>query len=45
MEVPCCGLDTIVRQALSTAGKEFPLTVVTVGVAGEIQNVNGIPIT
>jgi NAD-dependent dihydropyrimidine dehydrogenase PreA subunit len=45
MEVPCCGgLEAVVRQALDRAGKDIPLTVVVVGVEGEIQSVNGLSV-
>jgi len=41
MEVPCCQLDAIARKALAQAGKDTPLTVVTVGIAGQVIDVNG----
>ena len=40
MEVPCCGLDHIVQQALQQAGKPIPLTVVIVSTKGEILEVD-----
>lgn len=37
MEVPCCqGLPVIVRKGMALAGKDIPLSVVTVSVRGEI---------
>ncbi|MHC4984872.1 MAG: ATP-binding protein [Planctomycetota bacterium] len=41
MEVPCCQLDAIARKALAQAGKDTPLTVVTVGISGQVIDVNG----
>ena len=41
MEVPCCQLDAIARKALAQAGKDIPLTVVTVGISGQVIDVNG----
>ncbi|MFH1725014.1 MAG: 4Fe-4S binding protein [Elusimicrobiota bacterium] len=44
MEVPCCGgLEQIVRLAMEEAGKKVPLTVVIVGVQGNILSINGVP--
>ena len=37
MEVPCCfGLVQIVRQAMEAAGKNPPVTICTLGTAGEV---------
>jgi NAD-dependent dihydropyrimidine dehydrogenase PreA subunit len=36
MEVPCCGLDQIARLARERSGKTFPITIVTVGLRGEV---------
>jgi ferredoxin len=37
MEVPCCfGLVQIVRQALEASGKGLPVTIVTLGTAGQV---------
>lgn len=37
MEVPCCfGLVQIVRQALAAAGKSLPVTITTLGAAGQV---------
>jgi len=37
MEVPCCfGLVQIVRQALEAAGKSLPVTICTLGTAGQV---------
>lgn len=44
MQVPCCGLDAIARQALTQAGKAIPLTVVTVGIGGEVLDINGVQV-
>jgi len=45
MEVPCCfGLVQIVRQALEAAGKSLPVTICTLGTAGQVlqqQKVKG----
>ena len=39
MEVPCCqGLPVIVRKGMALAGKNIPLSVVTISVQGEILN-------
>jgi len=39
MEVPCCqGLPVIVRKGMAQAGKNIPLSVVTISVRGEILN-------
>ena len=38
MEVPCCSrLAAITHQAIAQSGKDIPLTVVTVGIDGEIR--------
>jgi ferredoxin len=43
MSVPCCGgLEAIVEQAMTRAGKSIPRTVVTIGLQGRIEAVNGI---
>ena len=37
MEVPCCfGLVQIVRQALEASGKSLPVTICTLGTAGQV---------
>jgi ferredoxin len=37
MEVPCCfGLVQIVRQALEASGKDLPVTICTLGTAGQV---------
>ena len=37
MEVPCCfGLVQIVRQALQASGKDLPVTICTLGTAGQL---------
>jgi Pyruvate/2-oxoacid:ferredoxin oxidoreductase delta subunit len=37
MEVPCCfGLVQVVRQALAAAGKNLPVTICTLGTAGQV---------
>jgi NAD-dependent dihydropyrimidine dehydrogenase PreA subunit len=37
MEVPCCGgLTAVVRDALEAAGSKAPLTVVTIGIDGDV---------
>ncbi|MDR1796002.1 MAG: 4Fe-4S binding protein [Clostridiales Family XIII bacterium] len=36
MEVPCCAIDRAVAAALEKAGKDIPLEVVTLSVAGEV---------
>ena len=37
MEVPCCfGLVQIVRQALEASGKSLPVTICTLGAAGQV---------
>ena len=45
MEVPCCfGLVQVVRQALEAAGKTPPVTICTLGTAGQVlqqQKVKG----
>lgn len=39
MEVPCCqGLPVIVRKGMALAGKNVPLSVVTISARGEILN-------
>ncbi len=38
MEVPCCsGLVHLVKQAMKASGKEIPLSEVTLGIRGEVQ--------
>jgi len=38
MEVPCCsGIVSATKQALVDCGKEIPLTVVTIGISGDIK--------
>ena len=44
MEVPCCGIDYIVQEALEQAGATIPVNVVIVSVTGEIQSVNGVAV-
>ncbi|MBS3734894.1 MAG: 4Fe-4S binding protein [Phycisphaerae bacterium] len=45
MEVPCCsGLETLAREAIAASGRDVPLNVVTVGVDGDVQNVNGLKV-
>jgi hypothetical protein len=44
MEVPCCGFDRIVRDALAEAGKSVPLNVVTVSVDGKVLEINGVKV-
>lgn len=44
MEVPCCGIDYIVQEALAQAGATIPVNVVIVSVTGEIQSVNGFAV-
>ncbi|HDZ20379.1 hypothetical protein LCGC14_0397690 [marine sediment metagenome] len=41
MEVPCCGLDAIVREALTRADKPLPVTVVTISTTGERADAAG----
>lgn len=36
MEVPCCGLDHIVETAVKKSARDVPVTVVTVGVSGNV---------
>ena len=39
MEVPCCsGLERIVQEAISRAGREIPITIVEISVGGQILN-------
>ncbi len=44
MEVPCCGLDMIVRKALEAAGTSVPVTIITLSVAGEMLDINGVSV-
>ena len=44
MEVPCCGLDVIVRKALEAAEASVPLTIITLSVAGEMLDINGVAV-
>lgn len=38
MEVPCCGgTEMVVREAMRKAGKDIPITVKVISIAGEIQ--------
>jgi len=43
MEVPCCGLDQVAHMALRKAKKAIPLTVVTIGVRGDILSTDSVP--
>ncbi|OGR60343.1 MAG: hypothetical protein A2X36_08115 [Elusimicrobia bacterium GWA2_69_24] len=36
MEVPCCGIDGIVQEALARAKKDLPVKVITLGLRGDI---------
>lgn len=36
MEVPCCGIDGIVQEALARAKKDLPVKVLTLGLRGDI---------
>lgn len=42
MEVPCCfGLSYIVKEALSSAGRDIPIEDITIGIKGEKQTLGG----
>ncbi len=36
MEVPCCGLDRLAAAARKESGKDVPITVITLGLTGEV---------
>jgi len=45
MTVPCChGLSFLVRQALTAAGTDLPVTEVTLGLEGEIESTKAWPV-
>ena len=44
MEVPCCGIDYIVQQAMEQAGVTIPIKVAIVSVTGEIKSENRVAI-
>jgi NAD-dependent dihydropyrimidine dehydrogenase PreA subunit len=36
MEVPCCGLDRLAAEARTQSGKDVPITIITLGLTGEV---------
>lgn len=41
MQVPCCGLDRVVRDALETSGKNLPLNIAVISTDGQIVSTTG----